>query len=127
MLRTAALILALVATPAAAQTTRCGWEFGKWVCRTEQPRPRLDPLAGAQQGYEQSQRMMDDFRRARAANVEAQRQAEADRQAASAQITEGRVAEAIRAGRCEDAKNIALDAVRIDLAESAARLCKPSQ
>jgi len=40
--RTWATALALVwmaAAPAAAQTTTCGWEFGKWVCRSRDATP----------------------------------------------------------------------------------------
>lgn len=59
MVSKAALIIAFMATGANAQTQECGWEVGKWVCRT---RPEInwgilkpvDTVKQSQEAYERA-------------------------------------------------------------------------
>jgi hypothetical protein len=119
----AALIAALVAglalaAPAAAQTSRCGWEFGEWVCRTEaeQRRPSIDahrfPDLGERfdQAYERARRMNEP----------------ASAPATEAEMVRQQVGKFIAEGNCSLARRIALQAGHIDLAEQVDRICTPA-
>ena len=136
------LVAALVAlaSPAGAQVTKCGTEFSKWVCRTEQPRPRVDLFDVTRQAQENTQRMMDAARPQPTPNPEWQRaySAPADNAAtiAVAQSHERadleaqrrqQVADAVLAGRCIEAKTLALTFGDLDLAEQSQRLCAPAK
>jgi hypothetical protein len=61
--------LAAMALLSQTQEASCGWEAGRWVCRTPAPVTQPDPNAatrGMREGYE-SARRIDEARRARAA------------------------------------------------------------
>lgn len=96
------LACALAAAPAMAQTTKCGWEFGKWVCRTAQAPAQADIVGAGAQAYRDTDAMIQSTQR---------RQAEA------------RIADLVRAGRCAEAKDLALRIGDMNLADQAARLC----
>lgn len=131
MVRGTALILALVAaSPALAQTTTCGPEFGKWVCHTVQPQQRPNIFQGSmdagRQAYEQQQQFQRDLMARDAARAEAIRQDEASRRSqvqGQREMLEGQVAKFVREGRCDDAKATALQGGDMSLAEQAVRLC----
>jgi hypothetical protein len=121
----AALAGLIIAGPAAAQTTTCGWELGRWVCRTRQPPPNI-----VQQGqdafdraYERGQQMQRDREAALQARAAAEQQEEAGRHEAHVQRVQQLVADAIREHRCADAKDLALQEGDLTLADQAQRLC----
>ena len=61
--------IAAMALLSQAQETSCGWEAGRWVCRTPQPVTQVDPSAaqrGLGEGYDQARRA-DEARRSREA------------------------------------------------------------
>jgi hypothetical protein len=98
-----------------AQSTSCGWEFGRWVCRQENPATERRP---AQRSRPQlnfatpNTTFRNTLDRDRARN-EAQQQ-EALRQ---------EVGKAIASGRCLDARDMALRAGDLILAQQVASLC----
>lgn len=95
-------VAALLASSAAAQTSVCGWEFGKWVCRTQAPPPNIygQGMAAFDRGVERGQQ---------------QREA----------ATRNQVATYVRTGQCDAAKDLALRAGDVALADQAVRLCTP--
>lgn len=97
-----AAVLALSATGASAQTNVCGWEFGKWVCRTQAPPPNIygQGMAAYDRGVERGQQQRD-------------------------AATRNQVAAYVRAGQCDAAKDLALRAGDMALADQAVRLCTP--
>jgi hypothetical protein len=114
MVRTAAVALALTlaAAPAVAQTTACGWEWGKWVCRTTQPQP--DPSAHQfpdvserfQRSYEMSARMradQEDRETAQAQTQAAHRQQAEENRLKALEFVQRYVA----LGQCADAIRVA--------------------
>ncbi len=108
---------------AMAQTTTCGEEFGKWVCRTQQPysAPPVnfpDYSGSFAGGFAAGQAI---------AAARAQRQAAADAQhdADFAAMVRGNVARLVREGDCEAAKKTALAANDLNLAQQAVSLCTP--
>jgi len=139
MVRTTALIIALsIASPALAQTTTCGWEMGKWVCRTPQPRAAPNQIfndgqRAFQQGYENGQAMMDSFRRNQAAAQEARaEQSRAQQQEADARLAVDRrrlesieiVKGYIAANMCDDARRVANENFGADGIRQVNELCK---
>lgn len=104
-----AAVLTLAATGASAQTSVCGWEFGKWVCRTQAPPPNIygAGMAAFDRGMQQGQ------------------QQRAARDAASAQALHDQVTAYVRAGQCDAAKDLALRAGDMTLADQAVRVCTP--
>lgn len=145
-----AFVVAFVATAsvAQAQTTTCNTYGTQTVCTTQQPHKPFDYTAGLQRGIELQQQQQGaairaqidaDFARARA-----QQTAKRDLQAAMAEDERQRViahdeivrqqeaaafneslAVLIREGRCEDAKNFALQRSNIAAADQAMRVCTP--
>jgi hypothetical protein len=68
---------------------------------------------------------MERMERSRAA-MDANRPSAADVAALRQQRLEKKVAAAIKAGKCDEAKQIALDAGNLDVADKAMRLCTPA-
>jgi hypothetical protein len=71
-----------LAGPAEAQVTKCGWEFGKWVCRTTgapgtQSGANGDWLSNVQAGAAFANEMSDRIRQGQARAAEEARQAQA--------------------------------------------------
>lgn len=107
--------IAALATGASAQVTRCGEEFGKWVCRTQPSQPRAyqftDPMEAFDRSYERSQRIMKDVREAQARRAQAQSQAADEHLAAerrrleAVEIVKGYIA----AKRCAEASRVAYE------------------
>lgn len=124
------LFAALAATGAQAQVSRCGWEFGKWVCRADQARPDASTIFqqgqdAYQRSYDQMERQRRDREDAQAYRTEASRQALDAAKAEHRQALENTVAQAVREGRCADAKDMALSVSDFTLADQAQRLCTP--
>lgn len=115
-----AAALALVATGAAAQTTVCGPEFGKWVCRTQAPPPNIygQGMAAFDRGIEQG-------RQQRAAQAARDAEAQSLAQAANVNAVRDQVTAYVRDGKCDAAKALALDAGDMALADQAMRVCTP--
>lgn len=118
------LLVLVSATPASAQVTKCGWELGKWVCRTNDPPPRPDIMgAGSRafdEGYQRSQRLFDDYARARAeaeARRAAQQSAAVDGELQALELRRARAAaeeaeERARVARMERERQDGIEAVR---------------
>lgn len=135
MVRTTSLILALLtASSAAAQTTRCGPEFGQWVCHTEQPRDRPNIYESSRDtmksnrdafdaAYERQQRFQQDAVAQQRARAEAGRRAYEAQQQTDRRMLEEQVTKFVSEGRCDDAKATALRGGDMTLAEQAMRLC----
>lgn len=127
------IVVSLMALGAAAQTTNtnCYTSYGQTNCHsTTQPSPwaTYDPNAYSrayQNGWNQTQQMMDSINRARQqkAIAEQQRQAQvADAERAERARQAGAM---IAAGNCADAKRYALNAGDFDLAGKVDAACKP--
>jgi len=101
----ALLVVALAAFPvvAYAQTTTCGWEMGKWVCRSDQPKQQLDI------GSYQFNDPMREYERARQRSYDATRQIYQDHAANERHRldTLEMVERYIGIGRCDDAERLA--------------------
>lgn len=131
-----AVIFALavsLAGSAAAQTTSCGWEMGRWVCR-EQPGliapPPAEPshiyedgMKAERRAYEQQRQVSDDIEVRRLGRQEAQRNQLQSAEDANRQQLHDMVGLAVAEGRCDDAKSLALKYGDMDLAEQSMRLC----
>lgn len=132
--------IAMLATGASAQVTRCGEEFGKWVCRTEQPpaapQPRPDVIGARMRALADSQSTMDSFNQSYARAVamrrerEAQRAAQVQAQADANLAAERRRLEAIEivkgyiaAKQCADAQRVAAEYFGEKGRADAAELC----
>ena len=141
-------MLGTVATAYAQETvTRCSYEFGKYVCRSEQASRRSDPMQAGQdsfdRAYKRTQQMRDDAEARRAASAE---QREADARAAAQQAADRTQAETrsvdqrlaaerqrleaieivkryIAAGQCADAKRVALEFFGAQGEHDATELC----
>lgn len=120
---TLAIATVAFAGPASSQTTTCGWELGKWVCRTDPPPPNIADFHFTDAGTAAAETIRR-VQAARAARAQAVSQDEADRHQAHMQWVHEQVATAIREHRCTDARAIALEASDLDLAEQAVRLCQ---
>lgn len=124
----------MAASPAVAQTTTCGWEFGKWVCRSRDAAPPVTvPNASS---------WINAFEAGR-------RDAEAEAPPApvappmfngrpyapvgstmpgpEVAIMQAIVVDYVKAGRCDDAVSAALTINDLDLADKAKRVCVPGQ
>jgi hypothetical protein len=135
-MRRVLLALAVTASATAAQaqfaqpqTTTCGWEVGRWVCRTPQtqagPNIVQQGLDAQRQAYDQQQRLYEDRQRAEASRRAQQAYQLDAAEAENRERLRSRVSQAVAEGRCEDAKQEALRYSDMDLAEQAARLCTP--
>lgn len=124
----------LLAVPAQAQTTTCGWELGKWVCRQ---RPGVnfqafDPYASMREGQEFADRLIENQRRRqnedaqiRDAHTQAVAQARQRQEAGEAAQARRLIGKATADGHCDLAKQAALELGDFDLAEQVGRLCVP--
>lgn len=123
----------LVPTVALSQTTTCGEEFGKWVCRTAPDRSssaigsyKFDsPIDSFNRAYENTRRMPEDRREVVAPPID-QRDLSDNIQAAQDEARQRDVAALLREGRCEEAKSRALIGDDIDLADKVVRICTPA-
>lgn len=126
----AAAAFLLPATAGAQTVTKCADELGKWTCRTQPSQPQPHYQSGVWSGVE---RGYDLGRAIREESAPAPETAPPRREGVLSQaLREGRaevlkqsVITAIREGRCEDAKNLAIDGGDLDLADQALRLCTP--
>ena len=122
------LLILLVATPAAAQTTTCGEEFGKWVCRQQRPanvdsywfgaerqREAGEALGAAAGGAVASMRRREE--------EAAGRRLEEDRQARRDSFRR-RLGGLMGEGKCDEAKSVALTEGDFDLAREVVSLCR---
>lgn len=125
---------------AQTSTTTCGWETGRWVCRTPQERAP-SPLSTWQpedfskrydDAYERSRRLREAYDAQDFPTPDPSPPIEAPRphvvdiiKDGQAEVLRLRVATAIREHRCGDAKELALQAGDLDMAEQAQRLCTP--
>lgn len=138
-MRRIALVAGLmVASSAHAQTTTsCGWEFGKWVCRSTPAQRPADfsafRFANPAESFAQGAAMAEQIRQNRAAAAAAQAQAQAVAQATAAaeaapqkEALRQQVAAAVLEQRCEDAQRIAISELDLALALEAAKACPPS-
>lgn len=125
----------VVAGSAQAQTTTCGPEFGKWVCRTQQPPPNIYGQGMA--AFDAQTQRLQEQRAQREATAAAHHQAELDLEeqhrrageqasALNAQHVREMVGDQVAQGHCAYAKTLALQAGELDLAEQVVRLCKPN-
>ena len=102
-------LIAASATDATAQVTRCGEEFGKWVCRTERPREQPNIVQDGQRAfgdaYARGQQMQQDQAPARQAQAQSaeDRLALDRRRVESVEVVKGYIA----SGQCEDARRLA--------------------
>lgn len=94
---------ALSASTANAQTTRCGMELGKWVCRTDEPRQYRDIVGEAARARAQASGDVAGFQRDQLRNT---------------------VGGLVAQGRCEEARQVALRGGDFALAEQVARACQ---
>ena len=120
----ASLAALLVSSPTAAQTSSCGMEWGRWVCR-QQP-SYGDPLDGVQKGQAFVNGL---FAQRRAREAAAQQSVAADQSSAAGDRRESLLREVgglVAAGKCTEAKKIALSRGDFDLAERTQRLCSPN-
>lgn len=113
-----ALAIALSATGAAAQTTSCGMEFGKWVCRSRPAQAQPNFMGAFMQGRQAGQAAAQD-REAERARLNAEARAANDAAARS------RVAGMVRDGDCAGAKDLALALGDLTMAQQAVSLCVP--
>lgn len=130
-----ATALAMGAVPAGAQTTSCGMELGRWVCH-QQPGinwATVDPNAAFNQGYDSVDRVMRDIEaRERAAQqnylaLQAQQGHEQQQQAVSdARSLRMAVGQFVIAGKCQEARNLALNSGELSLAGDVDRVCRPA-
>jgi len=124
----------LLATPAVAQTTNtnCYTSYGQTYCRsTTQPDPWTSAPApwtaynnAYQNGWNQSQQMLDSLNRARQQRAMAEQQRQAQAAEAERAERERQAGAMIAAGNCEDARNYALKAGDFDLAQKVDAACK---
>lgn len=118
MMKRALLALVLLLGPvsqAAAQQQAesvCGWEFGKWVCRSKAaPSSSIARHKFPDTG--------ERFRR----SYEAAQAMRADREQSEADMVRRQVGRLVANGDCDSARQVALSAGELDLAEQTARLC----
>lgn len=124
---------------AEAQTTTCGYELGKWVCRQDpQPNVTVDyglavtnPIEQQSRAYEFQQRMNEDRQRDAQAEaaINAQRQAAETSRLQNQKIeefgaTSKRVADLMDLGQCDAAVMAALHGGSPGLAQIAKDNCK---
>lgn len=120
-------LIAASALPAVAQTTTCGAEMGKWVCRTQPERRGVDLGAYQfpstadrfQRAYEMGERMREDRERQRPANARSPIAAEVERSEAARAIENY-----IAAKRCDDAERLATDHFGMEGYRDAAARCR---
>lgn len=120
--------LFLGASGASAQTTTCGSEMGKWVCRTAPARPSA-PYQGifgsVREGEESVTRLFDEqARRREAADVAARVAQEADDRDRAIALRQ-KAGQLVAAGRCPDARELALNHGDFDLTVEIEKVCSP--
>lgn len=115
------VVLALLATPADAQTTRCKWVFGVWTCEQDQaPQQRgvdgrvlLDAYRAGQQ-----QRREDEDRR------NAQMRDQTARQWSNEEANlRGKIGLMLEQGDCDGATKLALSSGQIGIAAEVKAFC----
>lgn len=125
------------ASPAVAQTTTCGWEFGKWVCRSRDAAPPLTvPNASSwinafEAGRRDAEAEAPPGPGAPAAppvfNGRPYAPVGSTMPGPEVAIMRAIVIDYVKAGRCDDAVSAALTINDLDLADKAKRVCVPGQ
>jgi hypothetical protein len=107
----------ILAAPAAAQQTQCSWVGNVWTCNQQQ-QPGIDWSRGRT-----VQPPSDVFAQSAAAGAEARQRDDARRSAKADSALRSSVGARLKAGDCEGAAALALDAGNIDLASQAKAYC----